>query len=188
MPKREKKEGGEARDGPRGLMVVRRITQKANYDLPASLSREIGRVIVRWAHFESHMQNIIYAVAFNRAENAGALGRLAIRELKPDLRADLLADIAHVQGVGLDRVLLKAIRNKAEALGKKRNLLAHGIWTLDQDAGWVVRETRGNWGEEHPTSRGRKRSIEPESVPMNVEDVRQIVAELDALMADAKKL
>jgi hypothetical protein len=30
--------------------------------------------------------------------------------------------------------------------------------------------------------------IVPESLPMNTEDVRQIVAELDALIADAKKL
>jgi hypothetical protein len=37
-------------------MTVRRIHQKSNYDLPATLNREIGRVIVRWAHFDNYMQ------------------------------------------------------------------------------------------------------------------------------------
>jgi len=168
-------------------MTVRRISQEPNYDLPASLSREIGRVIVRWAYFENHMQSMIYAVAFLGAKNGGALGRLAIREMKAGERADLLENVADVQGVGLDRALLKTIKKKAEALGGKRNLLAHGIWT-DDHAGWVVRETRGAWKKDHPESRGRKRSIEPESVHMTSDDVRQIVVELDALIADTKKL
>jgi hypothetical protein len=54
-------------------MTVRRISQEPNYDLPASLSREIGRVIVRWAYFENHMQSMIYAVAFLGAKNGGLL-------------------------------------------------------------------------------------------------------------------
>jgi hypothetical protein len=170
------------------MTVRRRISQEPSYDLPASLSREIGRVIVRWAHFESRMQVMIYYIAFAGAKNGGALGRLAIRELKAGERADLLRHVADVQGVVLDRALLKAIRKKAVALSEKRNLLAHGIWTRDQEVGWVVRETRGSWAEDHPKSRGRKRSIEPQSIPMNVEDVREIVAELDALIADTEKL
>jgi hypothetical protein len=173
-----------------GLMVTvrRRIHQKANYDLPATLSREIGRVIVRWAHFEHMMQTTIYAVAFAQDEVGGALGRLAIREAKAGQRADLLKDVADVRHYGLDRVLLKEIKNKAEVLSEKRNLLAHCLWTRDQEVGWVARQTRGAWAEDHPESRGRKRSIEPESIPINTKDVRQIVAELDALIADTKKL
>jgi hypothetical protein len=169
-------------------MTVRCISQEPNYDLPASLSREIGRVIVRWAHFENQVQVLIYAIVFPGVKNGGPLGRLAIRETKAGQRADLLGDVADVRGVGLDRALLKAIKKKAEALSGKRNLLAHDIWTDDQDAGWVVRETRGAWEEHHPESRGRKRSIEPQSIPMTPDDVRQIVVELDALIADTKKL
>jgi hypothetical protein len=148
----------------------------------------LGRVIVRWAHFEHMMQSAIYAVAFAQDEAGGALGRLAIRELKAGERADLLRHVADVRRYGLDRALLKEIKNKAVALSEKRNLVAHCLWTRDQEVGWVARETRGAWAEDHPESRGRKRSIEPESVPMNTEDVRQIVAELDALIADTKKL
>jgi hypothetical protein len=168
--------------------IFRRISQRSNYELSASLSREIGRVIVRWAHFENQMQVLIYAIAFKGAENGGALGRLAIREMKASQRADLLRDVADVQGVGLDRELLKAIKKKAEAISEKRNLLAHAIWTFDKETGWVVRETRGTVEEDHPERRGRKRSIEPESIPMNVKDVRQIVGGLDALIADVTKL
>ena len=170
------------------MKTVKRIFQMPNWKLSAPLSREIGRVIVRWAYFENRMQSLIYAVAFTGAKNRGALGRLAIRETKAGQRVDLLGDVADVQGVELDRLLLKAIRKKAEALSSKRNLLAHGIWTFAQDDGWVVRQTRGAWEEDHPERRGRKRSIEPESVPMNVEDVQRIVGELDVLIADVTKL
>jgi hypothetical protein len=172
------------------MKTVKRIFQMPNCKLSAPLSREIGRVIVRWAYFENRIQSFIYAVAFigAGAKNGGALGRLAIRETKAGQRVDLLGDIADVQGVELDRVLLKAIRKKAEALSSKRNLLAHGIWTFTQDDGWVVRQTRGAWEEDHPERRGRKRSIEPESIPMNVEDVQRIVVELDVLIADVTKL
>jgi hypothetical protein len=82
--------------------VFERVSQKASYDLPASLNREIGRVIVRWAHFESHMQAMIYAIVFDGAADKAALGRLAIRELKVGERADLLGQVADVQGVMLD--------------------------------------------------------------------------------------
>jgi hypothetical protein len=93
-----------------------------------------------------------------------------------------------VQGVGLNQALLKTIKENAGALSEKRNLLAHGIWTFDQHAGWVVRQTKGSWPEDHPQRRGRKRSIEPESVPVNVEGLHQIVVEIDGLIADVKKL
>lgn len=96
--------------------VFERVSQKASYDLPASLNREIGRVIVRWAHFESHMQAMIYAIVFDGAANKAALGRLAIRELKVGERADLLGQVADVQGVMLDKPLLKSIRTKALAI------------------------------------------------------------------------
>jgi hypothetical protein len=164
-----------------------RIFQKPNCNLPASLSREIGRVIVRWAHFENRMQAMIWAIVFDGAANGAALGRLAIRELKADERADLLGHVADVQGVVLDKALLKAIKRKARALGDQRNLLAHGIWTSTPDFGWVVRQTRGIW-EDHPEGPKGKRSTTPQSIPMTAEDVRQTVVELDALIADAKKL
>jgi hypothetical protein len=167
--------------------VFERVSQKASYDLPASLSREIGRVIVRWAHFESHIQHMIYAIAFDGAANGAVLGRLAIRELKVDERANLLRHVADVQGVLLDRPLLKSIKTKALAISEQRNLLAHGIWTRRPDLGWMVRQTRGDW-DDHPGGPKGKRSITPQSIPMSTEDVRQTVVELEELIADAKKL
>jgi hypothetical protein len=126
--------------------VFERVFQKASYDLPAPLNEEIGRVIVRWAHFEHHIQAIIWAIVFEGAANGTALGRLAVRELKVAQRADLLEQVADVQSVMLDKSLLKAIKRKASAISEQRNLLAHGIWTSVPDEGWTVQQTRGGLG------------------------------------------
>jgi len=167
--------------------VVEHISQKARYDLPASLSREIGRVIIRWAHFENHIQAMIWAIAFDGAANGAALGRLAIRELRVAERADLLRAVADVQGVTLDKPLLKSIKTRAMAISEQRNLLAHGKWTFRPEVGWIVLQTRGVW-EEHPEGPKGKRTIIPQSMPMSTEGVRQTVMELEELIADAKKL
>jgi hypothetical protein len=157
--------------------VYERVSQKARYDLPAPLNREIGRLIVRWAHFENHLQSMITAILFDGAKDGAALGRLAVRELKVGERADLLARVADLRGVVLDKALLKAIKVKAIAISDQRNLLAHGIWTSTPDIGWIVRQTRGAW-DEHPEGPRGKRSIE----------VQAIVANLEKLIADAKIL
>ena len=104
-----------------------------------------GVAAFRWAYFENRMQSLIYAVAFTGAKNRGALGRLAIRETKAGQRVDLLGDVADVQGVELDRVLLKAIRKKAEALSNKRNLrhTAFGHLPTTMDGSFVRRKAPG---------------------------------------------
>jgi hypothetical protein len=133
------------------------------------------------------MQALIWATVFNCAANGAALGRLAVRELRGDQRADLLKDVAGVQGLVLDERLLKAIKRKAAAISERRNLLAHGIWTFRPDVGWMVKETRGAW-EGHPEGPTGKRSITPQSIPMSDDEVRRTVAELEDLIADAEKL
>jgi hypothetical protein len=130
---------------------------------------------------------MIWGIVFDEAANGAALGRLAIRELKVSERADLLREAADVQGVMLDKALLKSIKSKAVAINEQRNLLAHGSWTFRPDVGWMVRQTRGVW-ENHPEGPKGKRSIVPQSIPMSTEGVRQTVAELEQLIADAKKL
>jgi hypothetical protein len=171
----------------KGKHVFQRVISTPRYDIPASLSREIGRVIVRWAYFEEQLQSLIWAIVFDCAEDGAALGRLAVRELRIEQRADLLADIANVRRVAFDKALLRAIKRKALDISRRRNLLAHGGWTFRPDTGWLVRETRGSWEEQADGPRG-KRSITPQPVPVSTDDVRRTVAELEKLISDATKL
>src|ERR1700676_994065 len=40
--------------------TIQRVTGKARYDLPPSLSREVGRILVHWAYFEHIVQETIW--------------------------------------------------------------------------------------------------------------------------------
>jgi hypothetical protein len=125
----------------------RRVIQKTSYDLPAPMSREIGRIIVRRAYLEHYIQAIIWAIAFNGDEHGASLGRIAIREpSSKESQLDLLQCVAEVRKIKLDFQLLKSIKTRSKAIADRRNLVAHGLWT-ELDQGWIVQQTRGTWFE-----------------------------------------
>lgn len=167
--------------------IFTKITQKSKFDLPTSLNREIGRVIVRWAYLEHYLQRFIWAVAFLGDDRAAALGRIAIREPRAYERLGLLQQVAEVRGVTYDSALAKSMKQRIQAIGEKRDLVAHGMWTNTAEAGWSVQDTRGTWQPFQGGPRGSKR-INPEAVPMCVDDLRKIAADIETLIADAKKL
>src|SRR5262245_47175716 len=89
-----------SRPGRLGFAMARifqDVSQKARYDLPALLNREIGRIVVRWAYFEHHIQKMIWAVAFDADPKGAALGRIAIQEPRAADRLDLLERVAAVR-------------------------------------------------------------------------------------------
>jgi hypothetical protein len=167
--------------------VIQQVSQKTKYDLPASHNREIGRVIVRWAYFEHYIQRMIWAVVFQGAENAAVLGRFAIREQRAVDRLDLLKQVSELQGFEMDEALFSSIKTSAKALSEKRDLLAHGLWTDPPGFDWAVQQTRGNWTGYRGGPKGNKR-ITPEAIPMSLDDLRALVTDCDAIIADSKKL
>lgn len=118
----------------RGLAMKKRLTyesiqQKAKYKIPAAHCREIGRVIVRWAYYEQYIQRLIWAIAFAADAKGAALGRLVVRETKPEEQLKLLAAVAKVRGVTMDMAAFARIKTKSKSLAEDRNLMAHGLWT-----------------------------------------------------------
>ena len=168
-------------------MQQKRIVQtehKSEYQLPASYCREIGRVIVRWAFFEKHLQTIIWNIAFaGDATERALLGRLCIAEQRLPQRMELLRQLAKIRRIQLDETLWKTIKAKSEKLSTKRNLYAHGCWSKHPTFGWTVRETRGAWEKSKDGPQGSKK-VTPESIPTDPTGIRKVVAELDGLIAD----
>ena len=111
------------------------------------------------------MQSAIYAVAFAQDEAGGALGRLAIRELKAGERADLLRHVADVRRYGLDRALLKEIKNKAVALSENATWwhTAFGHATKRSDGSLVRREAPGQ--KTTPKVEGGNEASNPRASP-----------------------
>lgn len=163
--------------------LFEKIDHVSDFRLPASYTREIGRVIVRWAYVEHHVQSVIWALAFNCDELGGSLGRLAIVEQKFPQRLDLLKHLAKLRGVAFDKSLLKSLETKSKKLVAERNLLAHGCWTKHPVHGWIVRETRGEW---EPSKTGPKgtRKLMPEAKQRDQNKIGKTVADLDSLIAD----
>jgi len=165
--------------------LFEKIDHVSNYRLPASYSREIGRVIVRWAFFEHHVQSVIWAIAFNCDDLGGALGRLAITEQKFPQRLDLLRQLAKLRSVTFDKALLKSLETQSRKLVAERNLLAHGCWTKHPVHGWIVRETRGEWTPSKAGPSGT-RKVMPEAKQRDQPKIGQTVAEIDSLIDDLR--
>lgn len=168
-------------------LVYERVQQKAKSNLPAGHCREIGRIIVKWAFYEQFVQTLIWAVCFAPNPNGAAMGRLAVRECKPDDQLTLLASVCEVHGVTMDATIFKRIRKAAVKLNGDRNLVAHGIWTDPIDTEWCVQQTRGTW-DDAPNGPAGKKKITPQGVPLSVADLHKITKELDALIKDAADL
>jgi hypothetical protein len=168
-----------------GLHVVKH-DDVARYDIPAPLAREIGRFIVTWAHLEDYVQSIIWGTL----ELSYAQGRIAIREARITERFDIIRDLGKVQNIGMDFVLLKDIRNRADKLATKRHLLAHCVWQKPSGY-WVALLTRGSWTEPQSAIQNYpsgSKAVEPEAVPITPEDVRAWNQAAIALMNDVEKL
>jgi hypothetical protein len=76
--------------------IVEKISGRANYAPPPAVSREIGRIIVRFAYFEKCVLEMVWQ-ALGLSE---AAGRIAVREPRITERLDMLRD-----AVGLRRSL-----------------------------------------------------------------------------------
>ena len=162
-----------------------RVFQKTSYALPAAMNREIGRVVVRWTYLEHYIQRMIWAIAFDGDKKGASLGRIAIREPSAkESRLELLQWVAEVRNVNLDTRLLRSMKSKVRTLGDKRNLITHGTWTHVAGSGWCAQQTRGTWLEYKDGPKGSKR-ITPEAVPLSLDDLRTLTAEIESLIENA---
>jgi hypothetical protein len=165
------------------------INQKASFALPADMSRELGRVMTRWAYLEHYIQRILWAIAFDSNKDGAKLGRLLVREPRIEDRFDMIRDAAIVRKFRFDQELLNSMRKRSIPLNGLRDLIAHGLWTFTKEDGWVVQQVRGKWAKtQNGTFPKGSRRITPESLPFDAACLRTFWADIEALIEDAKKL
>jgi hypothetical protein len=164
--------------------IIERITGKATYAILPSLSREIGRIIVRFAYFEQCVQEMVWQTL----GLGDAAGRIAVREPRVTDRLDMLRDAIGLRRGAWDEELFKSIRQRANLLAAKRHMLAHGIWYYHPTGEWHVQLTRGSWPKTEEELEFKSKKIIPESVTITVEELRSTTAEIDALIDDLERL
>jgi hypothetical protein len=113
----------------------------SRFDLPATIAREIGRIIVRWAYLETIVQQIIW----NLTQVAFPIGRLAVREPRLEDRITLLRNLAEVRGIDLPDKPISTLQTNCRNLARKRDILAHGHWFFEEGQWHVVLSRAKRW-------------------------------------------
>jgi hypothetical protein len=155
---------------------------RSDHELPAGHTVEIGRVIVRWAFIEHHVNTVVWNLAFSFHIQSGSLGILCIAEKPFEKRLKLISELANLRHIEFDESILNSIKGKGKTLAEERNLLAHGCWSKKRRH-WYVKQTRGTWGENENGPSGPK-GVVPEAERRTAAQIRKTVSELDELIEE----
>jgi hypothetical protein len=154
---------------------------RAQFDLTASMSRDIGRLIVRYAYLEQYLQSTIYMVIGVEA----GIGRLAVREPgRLTDKLDLLLDLMAARKLQLpDDLNIKEVREAIDDTMDMRNLCAHSTWTWNAEhAAWTVFVSRGQWEGIPKAERARKnKKLFPEGQIVRPRTLKLYVDGTDAI-------
>jgi hypothetical protein len=165
--------------------TIETLSGDASYRLPATFSREIGRIIVHWAFFEHCVQEMIWDIL----KVSEAAGRIAVREPRVTDRLDMLRDILKLNGGIWKDDLFKSVRAKADLLASKRHLLGHGKWFHHKtDNSWNVELTRGSWPKDAAELAAQSRKVSPESIVITLAELRATTTEILKLFDDLNAL
>jgi hypothetical protein len=149
----------------------------ADYRIPVTIAREIGRIMVAWASFEYSVQSLVWRLA----GVSEMVGRLAVREPRIGDRLALFRDLAELRGIVVDEEFFRHLNIAAAALSLRRDLLAHSIWGRD-GATWRAQNTRGKYSHDVSERHDQSRRIAPESIHADAESLRSVYAELEKLI------
>lgn len=169
--------------------TIERVSGIARHDVPASLSREIGRIIVHWAHFEHLVQDMVWQTM----QVSHQVGRIAVRTPRVTDRLEMLRELVKLRNGEWNDALFKSILDRANLFAAKRDLLAHGIWGAHsnppwQGEVWHVELARGSWPKNLKELIAGSKKINPEMVPMRLADLRSTTSEIVQIIADLKEL
>jgi hypothetical protein len=165
--------------------ILERVSGVARFDPPPAISREVGRIIVRWAYFEHILSDMIWQIMGIRP----AQGRIAVRDPGAPDRLSLLRELMLERAAAWDSDLYKSVLRQAKLSLSKRNMLAHGIWDkYGQTGAWQVQFARGAWPESVRDIIQGSKKVTPESVVLTAADLRKVTLEIEQLISDLKQL
>jgi len=104
-------------------MTTSHATHPVRRRLPRNYSTEIGRVIARWALFESRLRALAYLLLDVSPER----GRVAVRGGRVADYLTMLEDLMQLRGVAVT-VKTKALKRPLTEVETFRDKLAHGVW------------------------------------------------------------
>ncbi|WP_290496057.1 hypothetical protein [Hyphomonas sp. UBA4494] len=158
------------------------ITQ---HDLPDDYTLEIGRILIKWAYFETQVQQCIYTIM----GVDDVVGRVAIREPRIPDRLDLIQEIAFLRGFALNEKAFKELKTNIIETNRWRDLLAHSTWLFVPEKGWLLRDTRGNMPQELKLDgHAKKRKITPEGKQVPLSLLQSMTERIDILIKNAQAL
>jgi len=148
---------------------LQRFELSASFELPATFSREIGRILVHWAYLEHSLQRLIWFLL----EISEPEGRVAVREPRVEDRFDMIRDLADLKSVPLDKKAWAGVKKECEKVRTYRDLVAHGLWVLYPDDIWRVQQLRGQHTENVEGPPHRSRRIAPGTVLITLDGLRR---------------
>jgi hypothetical protein len=151
------------------------LRTEASFDLPGSITKEIGHIMVRWAFLEHKIQQIIW----NLVQVTIPMGRLAIREPRAEDRITLIQQISDLRGISISDDHITKIKSEIKQVSPDRDLLAHGFWFRTAN-GWSVALTRGKWSDSEPHS--KYKSVVPEAVHVTPDALRKISHRIEGII------
>jgi hypothetical protein len=87
----------------------------------------------------------------------------------------MILDLAHVHGLSIKAPV--GFEAALKAISSERDLLAHGVWSVDNGQ-YLVVKTSGSWGKNESTEERRKRKIKPGAHYMTIGIMAAVHAEV----------
>ena len=166
-------------------MSTRSFIATARYDLPNHITTRIGRISVRFSYLEYQLTQSVWLLVGVDYQ----LGRLVIRDQRPNDRVGLIETLANLKKVKLPSTKdIKDLRRVLAEITEHRNLLVHGLWAQHNDGTWTVQDTSGSRNDQKLSPSKRKRVVLPEASGINFEFLDSLIKELDTAIGKASDL
>jgi hypothetical protein len=152
-------------------------------DLPMTLLREIGLIMILSARLEWMLSRFAYSVlGLDRTE-----GRIAVREPRGTDRLDMICQLLTYKSIE-SRTDLQELRADIDECERGRDRVAHGIWVRDPIFNTLrIVSTRGQWQPTPSSPPKTSRKIAPEGVEFDLPEARALSAKLQSTLAKVEQ-
>lgn len=151
--------------------------------VPASIAREIGRVIVSFAHLEWMVDRMLYFVL----DVDDDIGRISVKDQDGAEQFKLLRRLLRLKGITV-KMDLNSIAADIRSCQAQRNDIAHSVWLKSPYTNnLMICLFRGEWSKEDDVEE-KSRKLNPEGRPYPLEEAITLVRRLDDTIGSLGRL
>jgi len=137
-------------------------------NLPASMHREIGRVIVLHSHLEYIMGRIVQELLGIDPKQS----RVAVREPRGKEVFNMICELAELRGVSISEKEYKSLVDALDSTKQQRDALGHGVWMREPDSNRLfLRLLHGSWQPEKGMKGKVRRRVHPEGAEYGIPEI-----------------